>query len=73
MILNLVDENTYMSLPASVRNKYATPVWMDIDYGDTLNVVEAREDKDEELYVARFNYPLSKDLIPFIQIQETTY
>lgn len=28
--------------------KYASPVWMDIDYGDTLNAREAREDKDEK-------------------------
>jgi hypothetical protein len=28
--------------------KYASPVWMDIDYGDTLNRNPAREDKDEK-------------------------
>lgn len=28
--------------------KYASPVWMDIDYGDTLNAATAREDKDEK-------------------------
>ena len=28
--------------------KYASPVWMDIDYGDTLNGHIAREDKDEK-------------------------
>lgn len=28
--------------------QYASPVWMDIDYGDTLNAREAREDKDEK-------------------------
>lgn len=27
--------------------QYASPVWMDIDYGNTLNVVEARSEKDE--------------------------
>ena len=28
--------------------KYASPVWMDIDYGNTLNGREAREEKDEK-------------------------
>lgn len=27
--------------------KYASPVWMDIDYGDTLNERQGREDNDE--------------------------
>jgi DNA modification methylase len=48
MILNMVDQKTYYSIPEKIRNKYATPVWMDIDYGDTLNVREAREEKDEK-------------------------
>ncbi len=28
--------------------KYASPVWMDIDYGDTLNFTSARDEKDEK-------------------------
>ena len=28
--------------------KYASPVWMDIDYGDTLNYTSARDDRDEK-------------------------
>lgn len=28
--------------------KYASPVWMDIDYGDTLNFRGARDEKDEK-------------------------
>jgi len=28
--------------------KYASPVWMDIDYGNTLNKVPARDDNDEK-------------------------
>jgi DNA modification methylase len=28
--------------------KYASPVWMDIDYGDTLNAAEGREEEDEK-------------------------
>lgn len=35
-------------LPVSLWQKYASPVWMDIDYGDTLQGFRnAREDKDE--------------------------
>lgn len=34
-------------LPVGLWQKYASPVWMDIDYGDTLNVREAREENDE--------------------------
>lgn len=28
--------------------KYASPVWMDIDYGKTLNAAQGREEKDEK-------------------------
>jgi DNA modification methylase len=28
--------------------KYASPVWMDIDYGDTLNFTSARDERDEK-------------------------
>lgn len=35
-------------LPVDLWQKYASPVWMDIDYGDTLNKQEAREEKDEK-------------------------
>lgn len=28
--------------------RYASPVWMDIDYGDTLNAAEGREEEDEK-------------------------
>lgn len=35
-------------LPVDLWQKYASPVWMDIDYGDTLNVREGRDGKDEK-------------------------
>jgi len=35
-------------LPVSMWQKYASPVWMDIDQGDTLNFRAAREEKDEK-------------------------
>lgn len=39
---------TNTELPVSLWQKYASPVWMDIDYGDTLNVQSARNEKDEK-------------------------
>lgn len=35
-----IDVNTWQ--------KYASPVWMDIDYGNTLNAASGREDNDEK-------------------------
>jgi len=35
-------------IPVDLWQKYASPVWMDIDYGNTLQYRSAREDKDEK-------------------------
>ena len=35
-------------LPVSLWQKYASPVWMDIDQGNTLNKQEARDQNDEK-------------------------
>lgn len=35
-------------IPVELWQQYASPVWMDIDYGNTLNKIEARADKDEK-------------------------
>ena len=42
--------------------KYASPVWMDIDYGDTLNAAVAREDKDEK-HICPLQLPTIERLI----------
>ncbi len=42
--------------------KYASPVWMDIDYGDTLNVIEARHEKDEK-HICPLQLPTIERLI----------
>lgn len=34
-------------LPVNLWQEYASPVWMDIDQGDTLNAREAKEENDE--------------------------
>lgn len=36
------------NIPVALWQKYASPVWMDIDYGKTLNGREARNEKDEK-------------------------
>lgn len=36
------------SIPVDLWQKYASPVWMDIDYSNTLNFREARENEDEK-------------------------
>lgn len=46
------------SLPVDTWQKWASPVWMDINQTDTLNVRIARDDKDE-----RHLCPLQLDLI----------
>lgn len=35
-------------LPVDIWQKYASPVWMDIDYGRTLNGRQGRDEKDEK-------------------------
>ena len=40
------DNPVSVDIPVEVWQKWASPVWMDIDQGDTLNKNEAREDKD---------------------------
>ena len=36
------------TIPVDLWQKYASPVWMDIDYGDTLHYRSARDEKDEK-------------------------
>lgn len=42
------DNPVKVDIPVDLWQKWASPVWMDIDYGDTLNVREGREEKDEK-------------------------
>lgn len=35
-------------IPVDLWQQYASPVWMDIDYGNTLNAREARDERDEK-------------------------
>lgn len=49
---------THASFPVGLWQKYASPVWMDIDQSNTLNRAEAREEADE-----RHICPLQLDVI----------
>lgn len=49
-------------ISVDVWQKYASPVWMDIDYGDTLNVIEAREERDEK-HICPLQLPTVERLI----------
>jgi len=42
------DPVTNTDLSVDLWQKYASPVWMDIDYGDTLNYRSGRSEKDEK-------------------------
>lgn len=42
--------------------KYASPVWMDIEYGDTLNAAAAREEEDEK-HICPLQLPTIERLI----------
>ena len=42
------DENEENYLPVNLWQKYAEPVWYDINYSDTLQYTSAREEKDEK-------------------------
>lgn len=42
------DNSALDYLPVDTWQKYASPVWMDIDYSDTLNFRSARDERDEK-------------------------
>lgn len=41
------DHPVHCNIPVETWQKYASPVWYDIDYGKTLNGREARHENDE--------------------------
>lgn len=51
-----------VDVPVDTWQKWASPVWMDIDYGDTLNRNEAREEKDEK-HICPLQLPTIERLI----------
>jgi DNA modification methylase len=53
---------TNKDLPVDLWQKYASPVWMDIDYGDTLNFRKGRDEKDEK-HICPLQLPTIERLI----------
>ena len=51
-----------VNIPVDLWQKWASPVWMDIDYGDTLNRNPAREDQDEK-HICPLQLPTIERLI----------
>jgi DNA modification methylase len=51
-----------VNIPVDLWQKWASPVWMDIDYGDTLNRNEAREEKDQK-HICPLQLPTIERLI----------
>ena len=48
MIMPLLSESAYSEIPSELRNKYAKPVWNDINYSNTLQYTTARDSNDEK-------------------------
>lgn len=49
-------------IPVDLWQEWASPVWMDIDYGDTLNKANAREENDER-HIAPLQLPTIERLV----------
>lgn len=50
------------NIPVDVWQRYASPVWMDIDYSDTLNREAARDEQDEK-HICPLQLPTIERLI----------
>ena len=50
------------SINVDTWQKWASPVWMDIDYGDTLNAANGRDEKDEK-HICPLQLPTIERLI----------
>ena len=42
------NDPVHCNIPVDVWQKYASPVWMDVNYSDTLNFRDGREEQDEK-------------------------
>ena len=56
------DPVTNTDLPVELWQKYASPVWMDINYSDTLQYRSGRDDKDEK-HICPLQLPTIERLI----------
>lgn len=78
------DHPVHCDIPVDTWKKYASPVWMDIDYSDTLNASRGRESGDEkhicplqlptiERAVTLWSNPGDTVLTPFLGIGSEVY
>lgn len=58
-----VNPVTNTDLPVDIWQKYASPVWMDIDYGDTLQGFRNARDEKDEKHIAPLQLPTIERLI----------
>jgi DNA modification methylase len=58
-----IDPVTNNGIPVDLWQKYASPVWMDIDYGDTLNGFRNARDERDEKHICPLQLPTIERLI----------
>jgi DNA modification methylase len=51
------------NIPVDLWQKYASPVWMDIDYGDTLNNYRNARENEDEKHICPLQLPTIERLI----------
>lgn len=56
------DDPVHSNISVDTWQKWASPVWMDIDYGDTLNAADGKDDKDEK-HICPLQLPTIERLI----------
>jgi DNA modification methylase len=57
------DPITNKDIPVDLWQKYASPVWMDIDYGDTLNNYRAGRSEEDEKHICPLQLPTIERII----------
>lgn len=78
------EDPVHCDISVDTWQKWASPVWMDIDYGDTLNAAKGREEKDEkhicplqlptiERLIGLYSNPGDTVLTPFMGIGSEVY
>lgn len=56
------EDPVHCNIPVDLWQKYASPVWMDINYSDTLNFRQGRDEKDEK-HICPLQLPTIERLI----------
>jgi DNA modification methylase len=61
----------HCNIPVDLWQKFASPVWMDIDYGDTLNGAAGRDERDEK-HICPLQLPTIERLITLYTNEQDT-